>query len=520
MRVKRTNKFRLRPTKEQEKALFSLCEMSAVLWNKVNYKRRQSFFASEIDWDSKEEYEELKRIVGAATAQQIIRKNDEAWRSFLRLLNLKKKGRLPEHVRRVSPPGYWKDRKSGKRKLMTVFRNDSYRIEEADGEKWLVLPRGLRIRITGETKWKGKQCRLEIYYDDLTCRWYALQPVEVEIEEVESNKRAYADLGVVDIITAWIEGERQVIAFSGKSLLSDWWYWNKKIAEHQSQLKRVNGKNSSKQLRMLYRMRQRRFRHAINTIVHRFVKFCRERGVGEIVVGDVSRIRENNDKGNKINAMIHNFWSFRYIVERLKTTAENFGIKVKLVKENGTSSRCPWCGSKNVRKQKRLFKCLDCGIEAHRDVVGALNIALLHGEGFNGVLAHPSLLRVEEGAEVKADVAQMSMILSEARISPSGESVNFQQQEHMRTADSFHLSFSLFSEQNSSNFDNIARSFSVCTAHICISRGKCRHKPPIQSRFSLLLRGCRRELRSHRRECEALPPRQTPLLSFQHRQSL
>ena len=30
--------------------------------------------------------------------------------------------------------------------------------------------------------------------------------------------------------------------------------------------------------------------------------------------------------------MIHNFWSFGYIIERLKTTAENFGIKVKLVK--------------------------------------------------------------------------------------------------------------------------------------------------------------------------------------------
>jgi len=35
---------------------------------------------------------------------------------------------------------------------------------------------------------------------------------------------------------------------------------------------------------------------------------------------------------------------------------------------------------------------LSCGIEAHRDVVGALNIALLYGEGFNWVLAHPAVL--------------------------------------------------------------------------------------------------------------------------------
>ena len=111
--------------------------------------------------------------------------------------------------------------------------------------------------------------------------------------------------------------------------------------------------------------------------------------MSEIIVGDITHIRDNNNKGNKINSLIHNFWSFRYIIERLRTTAENLGISVRVVKESYTSSRCPWCRSKNVRKQKRLLKCLDCGIEAHRDVVGALNIALLYGEGFNGVLAHP-----------------------------------------------------------------------------------------------------------------------------------
>ncbi len=126
----------------------------------------------------------------------------------------------------------------------------------------------------------------------------------------------------------------------------------------------------------------------------RFVKFCYERGVSEIVVGDVKGIRQNNDKNGKINAMIHDFWSFRYIIDRLITTAET-GIKVKLVKENYTSSVCPRCGSTNVYKHKR-FKCLDCGLEAHRDVVGCLNIArLLNAVGFNGALASPELPRDE-----------------------------------------------------------------------------------------------------------------------------
>ncbi|MEX2706238.1 MAG: transposase [Candidatus Freyrarchaeum guaymaensis] len=62
-------------------------------------------------------------------------------------------------------------------------------------------------------------------------------------------------------------------------------------------LKEVNGKHTSKRLRKLSRKRKRRFRHAVNTIVHRFVKDCYEKGVSEIVVGDLTNIRENNSKG-------------------------------------------------------------------------------------------------------------------------------------------------------------------------------------------------------------------------------
>ena len=286
---------------------------------------------------------------------------------------------------------------------MTVIRKDCYKIEEVRGKKYLVLykkRKEIRIKITGEIGWEGKQGRLEIFYDDLTGRWYAYQSVEVDQPRrtTSSEKRAFVDLGVINIITAWIEGERQPIAFSGKPLLADWWYWTKKIAHYQSIAMKVNKRYTTKRIRKYYRKRQLRFRHAINTIVHRFVKLCYEKGVTEIVVGDVSGIRENNNKNNKVNAMIHNFWSFAYIMDRLRTTAENFGIEVAFVDEAYSSSECPWCHSRRVVKRGRLFKCLDCGVEAHRDVVGVLNIARVstRRDGFNGVLAHPVLLRLGE----------------------------------------------------------------------------------------------------------------------------
>jgi len=406
--MRRTNKLRLRPTEEQEKALLNLCEMSAVLWNKLNYIRRQSFFEGSFDWEEgvAELYEEFKPIIGAATAQQIIRKNDEVWRSFFALLKLKGEGKLPPHIHNISPPRYWKDRERGKRKPMTVIRNDLYRIEEEGKKKFLVLPKGLRIRVTGSIRWEGKQGRLEIYYDDLMGRWYAHQSVEVDQPRHTTSptsltsRKAFVDLGVANIITAWIEGEKQSIAFSGKPLLADWWYWNHKISEHQSELKRVNDRNTSKRLRKLYRKRKRRFRDAINTIVYRFIKLCFEKGVSEIIVGDVTHIRDNNDKGSKINSLIHNFWSFRYIIERLRTTAENFGIKVSLVKEYHTSSVCPFCGAKGRRIKRGLFYCPECNQIMNADVVGCLNIAkklnIIPNPSWgrdNGVLTHPAVLK-------------------------------------------------------------------------------------------------------------------------------
>jgi predicted RNase H-like HicB family nuclease len=120
----------------------------------------------------------------------------------------------------------------------------------------------------------------------------------------------------------------------------------------------------------------------------------------------------------KANTMINNFWSFSYIVRRFKEKAEEYGIKVVEVGEYKTSSRCPFCRSENITTNGRLFKCLDCGLEAHRDAVGALNIGCLYGGSVNGVVAHPLLLRWDGVRwEPKRTVNNQPMNTLEARIS-------------------------------------------------------------------------------------------------------
>ena len=57
--MRRTNTFRLAPNEREEAELSKLCDLSAVLWNLISFRRRQSFFKGKIDWDTDGEYKEF-----------------------------------------------------------------------------------------------------------------------------------------------------------------------------------------------------------------------------------------------------------------------------------------------------------------------------------------------------------------------------------------------------------------------------------------------------------------------------
>jgi len=289
--------------------------------------------------------------------------------------------------------------------LMTLIKYNTYKIIDENGRRFLIIaPRrlGLKIRITGSFKWHGKQGRLEIYYDELKGGWYGRQTVFVDIrpKHTTSPRRAFVDLGVVNIIVAWIEGDVEPIAFSGRPLLADWYYWSNKISYYQSIAKKVNGKDTTRRIKKLYCKRKRRFRDRINKIVRKFIDICISKDVTEIVCGDLRGIRDNCRRGNgseKRNKIINNFWSHRYITNRIKTTAENYGIRLTLIDESNTSSYCPICGARGRRMYRGLFYCQRCGRDMNADVVGALNIARKCGVKIpSNVKLHPKSIKIKE----------------------------------------------------------------------------------------------------------------------------
>ncbi|MEM1606108.1 MAG: hypothetical protein QXW41_07700 [Fervidicoccaceae archaeon] len=107
----RTVMLRLLPDEGAEERLRKLCDISSKLWKEVNYVRRRMFFETKrVDLKStyKEFYERYKKLIGSATTQQILNKNNEAWRGFFSSLKAKREGRLPPFIKKVNPPGYRK----------------------------------------------------------------------------------------------------------------------------------------------------------------------------------------------------------------------------------------------------------------------------------------------------------------------------------------------------------------------------------------------------------------------------
>ena len=96
------------------------------------------------------------------------------------------------------------------------------------------------------------------------------------------------------------------------------------------------------------------------------------RKAGTIVIGDVRDIADGVDCGKKHNQRMSQ-WNHGKIRSYTEYKAEAEGIATKLQNEAYTSQTCPNCGARHKCKG-RNYRCPSCKLQAHRDVVGQVNI--------------------------------------------------------------------------------------------------------------------------------------------------
>ena len=197
--MKRTNTFAVRPLSDDgEQLLRDLLDASAALWNEVNYQRLMRYndedgFEGDDVWDADTGSLEgkYKGVLDASTAQQVIRKNSEAWRGFFDTKNKYHDESNTSVTEHPEPPGFRGNENDG-RVLKTVIRNTSYTVEWGERSRLEILVGSelkdrydhtgrLRLEIAGDPTWPNyeKQGRLDLWYDETDSTFRASQPVTV-----------------------------------------------------------------------------------------------------------------------------------------------------------------------------------------------------------------------------------------------------------------------------------------------------------------------------------------------------
>jgi len=392
--VRRTNTFAVRPLSDQDEQLLrELLDASASLWNELTYERRQQFFDGESVWDTADYRKQYVGVLGSATAQQVIRKNSEAWRSFFA---------AQEDGEDTAPPGYWGNEDEG-RELRTYIRNDQYTLETGERSR-LEIPVGqdlkeeyglgyhdrLRLEVAGDPKWEGEQGRLELYSDEVDDTFRAFQPVTVPDSRRDSplaDESAALDVGANNLVACTTTTGQQFL-YEGRDLFARFRETTEEIARLQSKLR--EGRYSSRRIRRLYRKRTRRRNHAQDTLVRDLMERLYDEGVATIYVGDLTDVLSAHWSA-EVNEKMHQFWAYRSFIDRLATTAEEYGITVEVESEAYTTAECPVCGERDdTVRNGDVFRC-SCGYEGHADL-GASRTFLERHAGVNlevGSMARP-----------------------------------------------------------------------------------------------------------------------------------
>jgi putative transposase len=85
-------------------------------------------------------------------------------------------------------------------------------------------------------------------------------------------------------------------------------------------------------------------------------------------------------------------WDHGKVRQYVKYKAEAEGIAVKLEDEADTSQTCPHCGHRH-KPRGRIYRCPCCGFQAHRDVVGQVNILSIFKHDEPGKIPAPSVVK-------------------------------------------------------------------------------------------------------------------------------
>ena len=298
--------------------------------------------------------------------QAVCERYFKSWQAFFALRKNGDKAAKPPHKPKRFQTTTWK--KSAIRFKEMMF-GKSVRLSNGRGNPSLEIPLPKSFDFS-------KTANIAIVNLVYTHGQYELHFV-YNIEKTDISKAdgvVGADIGEIHPMV--IHDGQHTTIFNGRYIRSLYRLRNKVLASMNAKIDRCI--KDSKRWWHLVRRKWKRIRKIDNQIsdcLHKhttlFIGRCHQTGMGRIVIGDLTGIRENINYGKRANQKLHQ-WAFGKITELITYKAKAFGIKVVLIDEAYTSQTCPKCGNRK-KATNRIYTC-KCGFQYHRDGVGAINI--------------------------------------------------------------------------------------------------------------------------------------------------
>jgi len=360
-------------TEEQWIILNHLTYSASKLWNVANYQIIQgNVKLSELEKKLKDNF--WYKNLHSQSAQAVLQKLKVAWINFFKQHTKRPKFQPKDgHF-----PVKWK--KDGFRiignmlRLSLSMQTRKYLKERHGIESkylWVGLPKALPLDAM-----QIKEVEI-VPHDIYGQRFYVLHLIykkNVNPETLKGNKVMAIDLGVRNLATVVIEGEKQSLIFDGRILLSKLRWFAKETARIKSIISEQGLKNCKRLARLVVKERNY-VKDYIHKISRWIVDLAKEKEVSRIVIGDLNKHIAKIDIGDRVNQQLHRI-PFGKLVKMIEYKAEELGIKVGQIDESYTSQKCSVCGAvkKSNRKYRGLYVCSECGAVINADVNGARNI--------------------------------------------------------------------------------------------------------------------------------------------------
>ena len=378
--VHRTATIRLRGSRRQTRRCYGLLRAAGDVWAWLldsNRQRRQQGGQPVVNYQAlcrqltdRGSFGELS-VTGA---RSVLRRYTDAWHQAARRRRAGQQPGFPRRKRALVPVRFYH----------RTFRLDGRRVRlpvaKGQPELW--------VRLARPIPYPAGQVRAVTLLAEGGRLWLAVTAaVPVEANDLDPDRVAGVDLGIIHpyaVVTpdAGLLVSGRAIRAEGFLHLAD---QQARQATAARRAPKPGQRGSRRWRRHRARLRaaeahhRRRVHQAQHQAARQVIAWAIGRRVGTLLVGDPTGITER-DVGRVQNLRLRR-WRRTHLLQALSDKAERAGMVVRLVDERGSSSTCPACRRRVPKPAGRQFRCPHCGLQGHRDVVGARNIAAKAGGG-------------------------------------------------------------------------------------------------------------------------------------------